>query len=394
YNTDGKLLGSTKPYLNDNEILSTQMNPKAFARLKLHKSSQLLIQEELEGSDYLSAYVPLFDGKNEILGFLNTPFFAKNEQLNKQISNLVVNILNIYFLLLLGGILLAYIISKQISKPLVLIREKIAKTVLLGENELITYNRDDEIGQLVKQYNKMVMELEESANQMAETEREGAWREMAKQVAHEIKNPLTPMKLSVQHLQRAYDAGPSEKLDALFSKTSRLLIDQINSLSTLASEFGNFAQMPEDKFEVFDVSKILAGTADLFKQSENVEIFANISLDALTIADPEQIRRVFNNLIKNAIQAIPEGRKGKIQVQLNSTNTEISIDIKDNGKGIPKELYKKVFVPNFSTKNSGMGLGLAICRKIVESAGGKVSFVSEVDKGTTFNVTLPRNEKA
>jgi signal transduction histidine kinase/ABC-type glycerol-3-phosphate transport system permease component len=394
YSTTGILLSSTKPYLTNEQIIGEQMNPKAYVKLTQDKSSQLLIQEELEGSDYLSAYLPLFDGKNNILGYVNTPFFGRNEELNKQISNLVVNILNIYFLLLLGGVFLAYIISRQISKPLLLIREKIAKTELRGSNELIVYNRDDEIGLLVKQYNKMVMELEESANQMAETEREGAWREMAKQVAHEIKNPLTPMKLSLQHLQRAYSSGPSEKLDALFAKTSKLIIEQVDSLSTMASEFSNFAQMPEDKFEVFDISKILQGTKDLFKQSENAEIRASVAPEIYVHADPEQVRRVFNNLIKNAIQAIPEGRDGKVEITLTTTSGIVYITVKDNGKGIPLENYKKVFVPNFSTKNSGMGLGLAICRKIVETAKGKISFTSEINKGTTFTVILPQSEKA
>lgn len=393
YSPNGILLSSTKPYLTDEQIIGEQMNPKAFVKLTQDKSSQLLIQEELEGSEYLSAYIPLFDGKNTILGYVNTPFFGKNEELNKQISNLVVNILNIYFLLLLGGVLLAYIISRQISKPLLLIREKIAKTELRGSNELIIYTRDDEIGLLVKQYNKMVMELEESANQMAESEREGAWREMAKQVAHEIKNPLTPMKLSVQHLQRAYTHGPSEKLDTLFTKTSKLIIEQIESLSNMASEFSNFAKMPEDKFEIFNLSKILVGTTELFKQSENVDIHAVVTPDVYVNADPEQVRRVFNNLIKNAIQAIPEERSGRVEIALKALNSDVKITIKDNGKGIPLENYKKVFVPNFSTKNSGMGLGLAICRKIVETAKGKISFTSEINQGTTFTVILPTSEK-
>ena len=391
YSPAGLLLSSTKPYLTEDQILGRQMNPKAFVKLTQDRSSQLLIQEELEGSDYLSAYVPLFDGKNKVIGYVNTPFFAKNEELNKEISNLVVNIINIYFLLLLGGVFLAYLISRQISKPLLLIREKIAKTELGSQNELISYTREDEIGLLVKQYNKMVMELEESANQMAENEREGAWREMAKQVAHEIKNPLTPMKLSVQHLQRAYDSGPSEKLDRLFTKTSKLLIEQINSLSNMAGEFSNFAKLPEDKFEVFNLSEIVEKSVDLYRRSENIDLEASIRPDMRILADPEQIKRVLNNLLKNAIQAIPDGRPGKIHLELrNRLGAEISIT--DNGKGIPKENSKKVFVPNFSTKTSGMGLGLAMCKKIVETANGEIWFESEVDRGTTFTVRLPLHE--
>ncbi len=393
YSPAGILQSTTKLHLIDEQILGRQMDPKAFFQLSLKKASQLLIEEEIEGSKYKSAYVPLFDENRNILGFVNTPFFGKSEELNKQISNLVVNIVNIYFLLLLGGVILAYLISKQISKPLLLIREKIAKTALGGSNELIVYTRDDEIGLLVKQYNKMVMELEESVNQMAESEREGAWREMAKQVAHEIKNPLTPMKLSMQHLQRAYTNGPSENLDVLFDKTSRLIIEQIESLSNMATEFSHFAKMPEDQFVKFNLSDIVRSTTDLFKQSENIEIRVKIAPEVYINGDSEQMQRVFNNLIKNGIQAIPDDRKGKIEVRLSSSNNKVKIIVKDNGKGIPRELYKKVFIPNFSTKNSGMGLGLAICRKIVETAKGEITFISDLNQGTTFTITLPTSEK-
>jgi len=201
------------------------------------------------------------------------------------------------------------------------------------------------------------------------------------------------MKLSVQHLQRAYSSGPSEKLDTLFSKTSKLLIEQINSLSNMASEFGNFAQMPEDKFEIFDLSEIVEHAVELFRRSENIELKSSIQSDIKVLADPEQIKRVLNNLLKNAIQAIPEGRLGKVEIRLHE-NAGAEIAIRDNGKGIPEDNYKKVFVPNFSTKTSGMGLGLAMCKKIVETANGTIGFQSSLDKGTTFTVKIPLYEKA
>ncbi len=392
FDANGRLLSTTKPYLIKEEVLGDLMNPKAFEKMHIGNYSQLLLQEELEGSDYLSAYVPLFNGKNEVIGYLNIPYFAKNEELNQQISTVIVNIINIYFLLLLGGTLLALFISKRISKPLLLIRQRFAETELGVKNELIVYQRDDEIGQLVKQYNKMVLELEASAERLAETEREGAWREMAKQVAHEIKNPLTPMKLSIQHLQRAYAQG-GEKVDALFERTSKLLIEQIDSLSNMASEFSSFAKMPEDEYVAFDLSEALETTVELFKRSENVVIRKSIESGILVFADPEQIKRVFNNLIKNGIQAIPEDKSGLIEVKLHSQGRFAICEVKDNGKGISKENRAKVFVPNFSTKTSGMGLGLAISRKIVETAKGSINFTSEVDKGTTFIVKLPIYEK-
>ena len=384
----GKLLGSSKPYIVDNQILGSQMNPLAFNKLNMDKTSQLLIQEELEGSDYLSAYVPLFNGRNEVIGYVNTPLFSKNELLNKQLSNLIINIINVYFLLLIVGGFIAYFISKEISKPLEIIREKIAKTVLRGSNELINYNRDDEIGQLVQQYNKMATELQESAQQIASSEREGAWKEMAKQVAHEIKNPLTPMKLSIQHLQRSIENDSSDKQRELTKKTSMLLLKQIESLSIMAEQFSSFAQMPQDQFNAFNLSDITYEVVSLFKQEKNIQIESEIQKNIFLWADSEQIKRVLINITKNAIQAIPDDTMGQIKVSLRARK-DIQIEISDNGIGISTENHPNIFAPNFSTKNSGMGLGLALSKKIIENSGGQIQFKSVLNKGTTFYITLP-----
>jgi nitrogen fixation/metabolism regulation signal transduction histidine kinase len=268
-----------------------------------------------------------------------------------------------------------------------LIQQKFAETEFGSQNELIVYQRDDEIGQLVKQYNKMVMELEASANKLAEQEREGAWREMAKQVAHEIKNPLTPMKLSIQHLQRAFESG--RDVEELFKKTSKLLIDQIESLSTMAGEFSGFAQMPSRAPEAFNVSEVLSDTLSLYELYDRIKFKRSISENVYVLADKEQIKRVFTNLLKNALQAIPDEKDGEISIQLWSDESKVQIRVQDNGVGIQEELRKKAFIPNFSTKNSGMGLGLAISRKIVESSGGEIGFTSEVGAGTTFELWLP-----
>ena len=388
FNQNGKLLGSSKPYIIDNQILGSQMNPIAYRKLNRDKTSQLLIQEELEGSDYLSAYVPLFDGKNKVIGYVNTPLFSKNELLNKQLSNLIINIINVYFLLLIVGGFIAYFISKEISKPLESIREKIAKTVLQGTNELIRYSRDDEIGQLVKQYNKMAIELQESARQIASSEREGAWKEMAKQVAHEIKNPLTPMKLSIQHLQRSIENDDSEKQQKLTKKTSALLLKQIESLSIMAEQFSSFAQMPQDQFEAINLSEITHEIVTLFKQDKNIQIESDIQKNVFLWADKEQIKRVLINIIKNATQAIPEDVSGLIKITLKAQK-EIQIEITDNGMGISAENNPNIFAPNFSTKNSGMGLGLALSKKIIENSGGQIRFHSAINQGTTFYISLP-----
>jgi len=384
------LLGSSKPYITDNEILGTQMNPKAFIKLKIDENSQLLLQEELEGSDYLSAYVPLFGDNSSVIGYVNTPLFSKNELLNKQLSDLIINIINVYFLLLIVGGLIAYFVSKEISKPIEYIRSKIAKTALKGSNELIKYHRDDEIGQLVKQYNTMAIELQESVEQIANAEREVAWKEMAKQVAHEIKNPLTPMKLGIQHLKRSIGHKSPEELEELIQKTSNILLKQIDSLSIMAEQFSTFAQMPQDQFVLFDLSSLTSEVIELHQQDESIKITSSIQQNIQVWSDSEQIRRVLINLITNAVQAIPKDKDGIIEITLSEDYETICLDVSDNGTGIHPENYSKIFTPKFSTKNSGMGLGLALSKKIIENSKGDIQFTSIVDKGTRFRVTLPK----
>ncbi len=366
------------------------MNPKAFIKLKIDENSQLLLQEELEGSDYLSAYVPLFGDNSSVIGYVNTPLFSKNELLNKQLSDLIINIINVYFLLLIVGGLIAYFVSKEISKPIEYIRSKIAKTALKGSNELIKYHRDDEIGQLVKQYNTMAIELQESVEQIANAEREVAWKEMAKQVAHEIKNPLTPMKLGIQHLKRSIGHKSPEELEELIQKTSNILLKQIDSLSIMAEQFSTFAQMPQDQFVLFDLSALTSEVIELHQQDESIKITSSIQQNIQVWSDSEQIRRVLINLITNAVQAIPKDKDGIIEITLSEDYETICLDVSDNGTGIHPENYSKIFTPKFSTKNSGMGLGLALSKKIIENSKGDIQFTSIVDKGTRFRVTLPK----
>jgi nitrogen fixation/metabolism regulation signal transduction histidine kinase len=259
-------------------------------------------------------------------------------------------------------------------------------------NSPIEWQHNDEIGLLISQYNKMILELEESSARLAEGERQGAWKEMAKQVAHEIKNPLTPMKLSLQHLQYAIQRK-DEQLEEKIKKTTELLITQIDSLSAMAEEFSSFAKMPEPRMEKTDLSVVLDSVIHLFEKEENV-VFDVVSLpqETYVMADQHQLGRVFTNILKNAVQAIPEDCKGLIRIRANTTDSRVVISIEDNGSGIPETLRKQIFSPNFSTKNSGMGLGLAISKRIVELFGGNIDFQSVEGKGTTFFVQLPLME--
>jgi nitrogen fixation/metabolism regulation signal transduction histidine kinase len=240
----------------------------------------------------------------------------------------------------------------------------------------------------------MVDTLAQSADTLAQNERNEAWREMAKQIAHEIKNPLTPMKLNLQQLQKAYQDNHPKK-EEIMAKVSRVLVEQIDALATLATEFSNFAKMPESKREVINVCELLDDIKTLFGSDENTSIvYIKNSEDIYINADADEIKRVFTNLIKNAIQAIPENKNGLIEIASSANKNQhmALITVKDNGDGIPKELEDKIFVPNFSTKNSGMGLGLAMVKKIIENNGGSIRYESKVNEGTIFYIELPLSQ--
>ncbi|HZK69869.1 MAG TPA: ATP-binding protein, partial [Paludibacter sp.] len=250
---------------------------------------------------------------------------------------------------------------------------------------------NDEIGQLVVQYNRTVDELEQSAKLLAQSERETAWKSMARQVAHEINNPLTPMKLTIQQLQRTKKMN-DERFDDYFAKSTVMLIEQIDNLSRIAGTFSNFARMPEANFERVDIAAKISSVVQLFANNyEHVNIeYQGSEQGVFVYADPEQLVQVFNNLLKNAIQAIPSERDGNIQTRLIQTDRSIQIEVTDNGMGIAGDAHDKLFVPNFTTKTTGMGLGLAIAKNIIELSNGTITFDSKVNLGTTFTVTLPK----
>ncbi|MBO6516649.1 MAG: HAMP domain-containing histidine kinase, partial [Bacteroidia bacterium] len=388
YDSTGHLLASSIEDIYNQGLSAPLMNPKAIEVLKLQKTSQLVNAEKIRDLTFTSAYLPLVNDKRDVIAYLNLPYYSRQNELSNEISSYTVNFVNLYLFLILFAIGLAYVVSQRISKPLQIIREQMSKTGL-RTNELIEWKQNDEIGRLVKQYNKMVIQLGDSAQKLSESEREGAWKEMARQVAHEIKNPLTPMKLNIQHLQRAW-SDKNERLEDTFKRVTGVLIEQIDSLSKLATEFSSFAKMPVNNFENCNLSNSLLSTITLFEKSENVDFQYDDTLPEIMVyADREQLGRVFNNVIKNAIQAIPEDRKGSVKIRVESDSETVRVEIQDNGRGIREEDRPNIFVPNFSTKNSGMGLGLAITRKMLEAANGKIWFESVEGVGTTFYLQWP-----
>jgi nitrogen fixation/metabolism regulation signal transduction histidine kinase len=284
---------------------------------------------------------------------------------------------------------LAITIANSITQPLSQLADKLKKFKIGKTNERLEWFSNDEIGALIKDYNNLTQELDKSVNLLAKTERDSAWREMAKQVAHEIKNPLTPMKLSIQYLEKTYQDQP-EKAGHLIPRISATLIEQINNLSQIAGEFSNFATMPQATNEKISLNEVVETIHDLFRKREDMDIQMNEPIDDLYVfADKNHLVRILNNLLKNAIQAIPDDKRGKIEIDLQRQGNEAVIRISDNGVGIPNDKKDKVFTPNFTTKSSGTGLGLAISANMIESFNGRIYFESEEGKGADFYVAIP-----
>jgi signal transduction histidine kinase len=389
YDPEGDLLATSRPEIFIRELKGTKIDPVAYSQLIIKSRNEFVHEEHIGSLKYLSAYVPFKNNENELLAYLNLPYFTRENILASEISNLVVGIVNFYVILITISILLAVFLSNKITRPLRMIQEKISTFTLGKANEKILYEARDEIGGLVREYNQMVDELTRSAELLARSERESAWREMAKQVAHEIKNPLTPMKLSVQHLERAWKDSPAE-FEKNLKKITSTLVEQIDELSAIATEFSNFAQMPRAISVKLELKERISDIAGLFSKTEGIQ-FKTLFTDQETciFADKEQISRVFINLIKNAIQAVPNGRKGIVDIQLETEDGFAVVRVKDNGVGIPEELGDKLFQPNFTTRSGGMGMGLAIVKSIIENANGEIGYETVKGKGTTFIVKLP-----
>lgn len=329
-----------------------------------------------------------------LTGWVSWTFFQKNGLMSGgALNDYFSALLNVYVFLLLAALAVAVAVGNSITRPLQTISLKL-QALQLGRNEPLEWSGQDEIGELVAAYNRMITEVEKSAELLRRSEREEAWQEMARQVAHEIKNPLTPMKLSVQHLIRAYQNAP-EQAALLVQRVGHTLLEQIDTLTRIAGEFSHFARLPEPELTWLDWRENVQAAVDLFQAGqEHPDVALELDMPAEPVwvhADRNQLTRVLNNLLKNALQAIPEDRAGLIRIQLSllEGGKEALLMVKDNGQGIPADIQGKVFSPNFTTRSSGMGLGLAICKNMVEAAGGKIWFDTQTGEGTVFWVALP-----
>ena len=390
---NGRLIASSLFQIYQNEILSSNIEPRAYIKIVEELESAFVLEEQVGLLNYKNVYVGIRSYETgTIIGILSLPFFASQQDLERNIVEVLSNVINIFTFVFIIFLFISFFVSRGLTFPLSLITQKIKRTTLSAYNEPLSGNSDDEIGLMVTEYNRMLLNLEESKKALAISEKESAWKEMARQVAHEIKNPLTPMKLTLQHMKRVIgdgsDNGPTDKK----RKQINSLLEQIETLNDIATSFSDFARMPEPQTEILDVSQLLKETIDLYNKKELGRIVTNIEQGKFMIeGDGKWLGRAFSNLIINGFQAVDDHASAKIEVNLFAKGSDmVRVEIKDNGNGIPEHIRDKVFTPNFSTKYTGSGLGLAITKKGIEHANGKIWFDSEEGVGSIFYIEIPR----
>jgi two-component system, NtrC family, nitrogen regulation sensor histidine kinase NtrY len=387
YDLNGNLLVSSIT----NAFEENNIGPLSYNVLKdlAQNSNHRIVKTRVEdGNGYQSSYSYINDPKFKRIGIVEFQFTQDNSEIEYELREFISRLSLVYLLMLIIAIALAYFLSSYITKSIKSISDKMEQTQLNQRNEkILLHAAGSEIEILVDAYNNMIDQLEESAIKLAKSEREQAWREMAKQVAHEIKNPLTPMRLSVQSFERKFNPE-DENIREKLSEYSKTLIQQIDVMSAIASAFSDFAKMPTQNKEEIEVISVIKLAIDIFNDesiqfhSEEKELFAFL--------DKTQLIRVLTNLVKNALQATEETENPEIIVDVSSESEFLKISVSDNGKGIANELKELIFEPKFTTKTSGMGLGLAMIKNIIEAYDGNISFTSEKNKGTTFTVILPK----
>lgn len=389
YDVNGRLKGSSRPVIFSKGLLSKYIHPAAFFALKTKKSVAHIQTETIGNLTYLSAYIPLYDHNRTVFGYLNIQHFDQQTLFENQIQQFFIAIINVFMLLLVLSIVGAIAISSWITAPLRMIQKHFNRVAFGKSNQPIAYEADDEIGDLLAAYNRKLADLEAAAVLLAQSEREGAWREMAKQVAHEIKNPLTPMKLRIQQLERVFDPTDPDAKQKI-QQVARSIVEQIDSLADIANAFSSFAQFPEPKLHPVSLVELVQRVTQIFESEHAVHF--NLSTPASPIiidGDSTQLIRVFNNLFTNSIQAVDFGKEAKISIDFEQQVGTIIIRIKDNGKGIPNEQLDTIFEPYFTTKSTGTGLGLALVKQLISGHKGTITVEKTSKSGTTIKLVFP-----
>lgn len=387
YNLNGKLLKSSKAAFSVDTI-NTVIPASILKVIRSTAEKRYVDLNTINDKKFRSSYSYIKDTKFKPLGILNLPYIEDDGYYDREINNFLMRFGQVYSFMMVISVIIAYFLSSYITRSIKEISDMIKETRLNKTNEKIDMgDTPQEISLLVDAYNNLVQDLDESAVKLAQNEREQAWREMAKQVAHEIKNPLTPMRLTVQSFQRKFDPD-APNIREKMNEYSNTLIQQIDTMTAVASAFSNFASMPAQQNETIDIVNIVQLSLEIF--NENYITFTSTEECIITLMDRTQLIRIITNLVKNATQAMPDtNHNPKIEVSVYRNDTCAKIDVKDNGNGISLEDKTRIFEPKFTTKTSGMGLGLGIIKNIVENYKGTITFESEPGKGTTFTVSLP-----
>lgn len=390
FDAEGNLIASSQPAIYETNLLSQHINPQALYSIQEEKNNQIMLRESVGELRYQTVYTAIKSYEtNELLGIVSIPFFEAQYELDKQLIDVLSTIINIFATIFIIFIVLSYFASQILTVPLRLITQKIRKTTFHHYNEPLEWNSKDEIGLFVEEYNKMLEKLDRSKEALVRSQKESAWREIAQQVAHEIKNPLTPMKLTLQYMQQRLQ-NQGDTIKNTFERPFETLLTQVETLSDIATSFSTFAKMPVPISERFEIAAVLRDSYSLYV-NEDIDLNLAVKPGKYYVrGDRRLMGRIVTNLIKNAIEAVPEGRRAKIGISLDS-NVEglVILEFSDNGSGVPKEIQDKIFMPNFSTKSTGSGIGLAVAKRGIEHAGGRIWCESQEGEGTKFFIELP-----
>jgi|GEM_PF-632323 len=385
YNRSGELIASSRPEIFKKGLQSDLIHPGAYNYIQIKNHLFYLSREQIGNLEFYSAYMPLTLMNGKDAGILNLPYFTRQSQIQKSGYQMLANLLSLFVITGILGLIIILYLSKIMTKPLRLLQEKINLVSIEKQNEKIIWKEKDEIGQLIEAYNQMVEKLEKSAELLKHSERERAWGEMARQITHEIRNPLTPMKLNVQYLVRAYEQK-DKNFDKKLKNISQTLIKQIDALNEVAGMFSDFAMTSLPKKEKANLLVAISDSITLFGKSYQVsfKLIAPKEEEIWVKASSKSLMRIFNNLTKNAVQAMEHVKDKRIEVEIISEKNEAVVRFTDFGKGIAPENKHNIFEPYFTTKSTGTGLGLAIVRNMMKEMEGTVTFESEAGKGTSF----------
>ncbi|MCW3160304.1 sensor histidine kinase [Chryseobacterium oryctis] len=387
YDLKGNYLLSNR----DPSLIEQKQIPVSIVNKVLSNDARVDIRgyDQTKDAVFTSSYLLLKNNVLEPIGIVYIPLYHNESAYLEVLHKYVKYILLVDIFLILFSIWLSWVTSNNLAKTITKFSDMITR-ITLFENEMrpIRYYKNDELNALARAYNRMILQIQDQKERLRFKASEEAWREMAKQVAHEVKNPLTPMKLTIQNFERKFDPEDPNIRERV-KQMSKTMVDQIDLIATVASAFSEFAKLPEKNNEVINLNKEVE---DILRVFNNESIFMHSNKNNIMInMDRIYLSRIITNLVTNAKQAESDDRKLIINVDVEQHHRRVIISVQDNGIGIPENMYERIFEPNFTSKSSGMGLGLSMVRKMIEDYKGEITVKSEVGKGSVFTITLPTN---